>query len=142
MTTSRRTTHISRLARAVLAGAIGAAIPTAIVAVVTLVTATSFTNVVTEPAFWLVEALTAALVAVGVYTEGAGHGTTRHTSKASRIARHVGWTAGGALLIGVVLAVATDTPTLDLLSSRPFLIAAGIAIAVAGLEASTERKLK
>jgi hypothetical protein len=107
---------MSRLTRALFSAGIGAAIPTAVVAGVTLVTGTSFTRALVD------------------------HGDSRPRRRASRVASHIGWTAGATLLFGVLLAIATDAPTRELMTSRFFLIAAGIAVAVAGLEASSERK--
>jgi hypothetical protein len=133
---------MSRLTRALISAGIGAAIATAVVAVVTLVTGTSFTRALTEPGFWIVEATTAVFVGVAVYTEGVDRGEARPRRRASRVASHIGWTAGATLLIGVLLAIATHTPISELLTSRSFLIAAGIAVAVAGLEAAGERKQK
>lgn len=133
---------MSRLTRAAIAAAIGAAIPTAIVAIVALLTDSSITEAIAEPGFWIVEAATAVFVGLAVYTEGSDRSETRPRSRASRIAGHIGWSAGAAVLIGVLLAIATDTPTLEVLTSRAFLLAAGIAVAVAGLEASAKREPK
>lgn len=131
-----------RLIRAAIAAAGGAAIPTAVIGVLALVSEMSFTRVVSEPGFWIVEALTAAFVAIGVYAERADRGATMPQKRGSRIASHIAWTAGAALLIGLLLAAATETPLSTMLTSRAFLIGAVVAIAVAGLDASATRKTK
>lgn len=125
---------MNRLAKAAVTGLFTAAIAFAIVWAITLFRGTSFIDAIRQPTFWLVEGAAMA-IAVFVMLSESGEDTTTTRSPMRRVATHVGWTAVAALAIGALLALATDTPVGQLLTSTKFLIPAGIALAVAALEA-------
>jgi hypothetical protein len=106
----------------------------AIVWAITLIRGASFVEAIRQPTFWLVEGATMAIAVFVVLSESGGNtATTRSPTR--RVATQVAWTAVAAIAIGTLLAIATDTPIGQLLTSTEFLIPAGIALAVAALEA-------
>lgn len=125
---------MNRLAKAAVTALITAAIALAIVWAITLIRGVSFTEAIRQPTFWLVEGAAMAIAVFVVLSESGDNTTTTHTPM-RRVATQVAWTAVAAIAIGTLLAIATDTPIGQLLTSTKFLIPAGIALAVAALEA-------
>ncbi len=74
-------------------------------------------------------------IAVFVVLSESGGNTATTRSPVRRVATQVAWTAVAAITIGTLLAIATDTPIGRLVASTKFLIPAGIALAVAALDA-------
>lgn len=125
---------MNRPALAAITAAVAGAIALAIVWTITLLIGSSFTNALTKPAFWVAEGATIALTALAVLAP-ADDLEPDSSSAIARIATHTALTAAGAVLIGLLLAIATDTPIIEVLTSFKFLIPAAIAISVAALEA-------
>lgn len=125
---------MNRLATAAVTGAVTAAIAFAIVWAITLFSGTSFIDAIRQPTFWLVEGAAMAGAVVITLSRSGGDTTTTH-SPMRRVASHVGWAAVAVIVIGALLAVASDASVGKLLTSPRFLIPAGIALVVVALEA-------
>lgn len=125
---------MNRPALAAITAAVAGAIALAIVWVIALLTDSSFTNALTKPTFWFVEGATIVLTALTVLAP-ADDLESDSSSAITKIASHTALTAAGAVLVGLLLAIATGTPIVNLLTSIKFLIPAAIAVGIAALEA-------
>jgi len=128
---------MSRIGRAAIGAGLAGTIALAIVWVITLIRGTSLTNALEQPGFWLVEGATIILTAAAILTQTPDSDVKTETprSTTATILVTAAWTGAAAILIGVILAIATDTSITTLLTSLKFLIPTGTAIAVAILEA-------
>lgn len=128
---------MSRIGRAAIGAGLAGTIALAIVWVITLIRGTSPTNALEQPGFWLVEGATIILTAAAILTQTPDSDVKTETprSTTATILVTAAWTGAAAILIGVILAIATDTSITTLLTSLKFLIPTGTAIAVAILEA-------
>ena len=125
---------MNRLTKAAVTAAITTVIAFAIVWVITLIGGVSFIEVIRQPEFWVVEGAAMAIAVFVVLSESGDNAATTR-SPMRRVATQVTWTAAAAIAIGTLLAIATDTPIGQLLTSTKFLIPTGIAFAAATLEA-------
>lgn len=125
--------------KAVITGAITAATALAIVWAITLIRGASFLEAIRQPTFWLVEGAAMVIAVFVVLSESRGTAATTR-SPMRRVATQVAWTAVAATAIGSLLAIATDTPIGQLATSTRFLVPAGIALAVAALEAWSDNR--
>lgn len=125
---------MNKLAKGAIVGVISAVIAFAIVWIITLIRDTRLLDAIRQPTFWLVEGAAIAIAVAVVASESDNDDQPKQTSFA-RVATHATWATIAAVAIGALLAVATDTPVVSLLTSIKFFIPAGIAVAVAALEA-------
>ena len=125
---------MNRFAFAAVTAVITAIITVAVLRVIIAFTGGSFVEALTQPGFWVVQGATIVLVSLAVL---APDEDARSKSRPAvvRVAARAGWTVAGAITVGALLAVATQTPVFDVLSNTAFLIPAGIAVLVAILEA-------
>lgn len=123
--------------RALATVAIAAAIPVAVVAAVAVIRDASITEALSNPAFWVVEGITALAAGLASldHTDDEPGAKPQPPNPWTHVARNAAAAAAIAALIGVLLGVATDTPIMTVLTSRPFLLGAGIAVVVTALEA-------
>lgn len=125
---------MNKLAKCTIVGVISAVVAFAIVWIITLIRDTSLLNAIRQPTFWLVESVAIAIAIAVVASESDRPEQSEQTPMA-RVATHAVWAAVAAVVVGALLAVATETPAARLLTSIKFLVPAGIAVSVAALEA-------
>ena len=125
---------MNRFAFAAVTAVITAIITVAVLWVIIAFTGGSFVEALTQPGFWVVQGATIVLVSLAVLAPDED-ARSKSRPPVVRVAARTGWTIAGAITVGVLLAVATQTPVFDVLSNTAFLIPAGIAVLVAILEA-------
>ncbi len=125
---------MNALAKALTAGALTAMAALGIVWVITLLRGASLLGAISRPGFWVVEG---AAIIIAIVVVGTASDDEPRTERPPlvRTATHAISAAIAAIVVGVLVAVAIETPTLRLLTSLKFLVPAGIATAVAALEA-------
>jgi hypothetical protein len=125
---------MNRLTLAVVTAVITAITTLVVLWVIIAVTGGSFVEALTQPRFWVVEGVTIVLVSLAVLAPDED-ARSQPRPPLVRVAARAGWTVAGAITVGVLLAVATQTPVFEVLSNMAFLIPAGVAVLVAILEA-------
>lgn len=125
---------MNRLALAAVTAVITAITTLVVLWVIIAVTGGSFVEALTQPRFWVVEGVTIVLVSLAVLAPDED-ARSQPRPPLVRVAARAGWTVAGAITVGVLLAVATQTPVFEVLSNMAFLIPAGVAVLVAILEA-------
>lgn len=124
---------MSRLGRGLIVGVITAIVAFAVVWIITAIRGASLVDAISQPGFWLVEGAAVVISVLVVVSES--DKSDRASSPFVRVATHAVWAVLAAVVIGVLLAIATNTAVWDLLTSLRFLIPAGIAVIVAVFEA-------
>lgn len=125
---------MKKLIKATITGVITAAIAFAIVWFTTLIGSASFIDAIRQAEFWVVEGAAIAIAVIVVLSESSDDATPAR-SPMGRVAEHVAWAAVITMMIGTLLAIATDTPVRQVLTSSEFLIAAAITLTAVALEA-------
>ena len=124
---------MTRLIKATVAGVVTAAIAFAIVWATTLISDRSFIDSIRQPEFWLVEGAAVTIAVFVVLSESNGNAVANRSPR-RRVAEHVAWAAAVTVTIGILLAIATDTPIRQMLTSLEFLVAAAVTLTAVALE--------
>ena len=125
---------MARATRAVAAAAVAAAIEVAVLSLIVWLRGGSVRGALTNPVFIVVLGITATITGV-VALDRKETNAAQPVSAAVQVATAVGVASSVCAAIGVVIASIADKRIVEVLTDRRFLIPAGIAILVAGLQA-------
>lgn len=121
------------LARGIIGVLIALLIAVAYVAIDALLNGSSVAEMLSNPIFWVVTGVGAAITGLVVMDRGSE--APREAKSRDRIAgEQLLWATGAVLVIGLLIGLVTRTAVLAVLMSPAFWIPAGFAILAAGLE--------
>ncbi len=124
---------VKLLVRGIIGVLIAVLIAVAYAVVDALLSGTSVAEKLSNPIFWVVTGVCAAITGLVVMDKGSD--APREVKSRDRIAgEQLLWAIGAVLVIGILIGLVTRTPVLAVMASPAFWIPAGFAIVGAGLE--------